>query len=372
MKIISKIVTKPTSKSSEPPPRPAVPAVAPNRASIPPPRPSQSPNVVRANNGNNEQPSVADYNEAMPDVTQKSEIDLLNLSSSRGSNSVANKNLPSEPSFDLLGGFESAEARGNNTMPDLLSDSQTKAPQGLDDIFGAFNQPPANAPPSNPNLPDLGNIGLNFNAFASNASANQNQNPDFDPFGNESFGNNAELLQPTSKETSPSQPKQPNLPTAQANKDPFADIGNLASGLNLQWNAGNANTNSNKTTPVISPSHQFGAFPSSASVSPHAPSTPVSNRTPSDSASQLKPDYSRSHFEQKTKQNGAQNTASPSVSASASATGDIFADILGQQGYSFAAKAQAGPRSINEMRKEELVKDMDPDKLKIMEWVSNN
>jgi hypothetical protein len=41
------------------------------------------------------------------------------------------------------------------------------------------------------------------------------------------------------------------------------------------------------------------------------------------------------------------------------------ADLLGQ-GFDFTAKKeQSGPRTINAMRKEELAKDMDPDKLKV-------
>lgn len=51
-------------------------------------------------------------------------------------------------------------------------------------------------------------------------------------------------------------------------------------------------------------------------------------------------------------------------------SGDIFGDLLGQQGYKFGSKLNQGPRSINEMRKEDIIKDMDPDKVKIMEWVS--
>lgn len=48
---------------------------------------------------------------------------------------------------------------------------------------------------------------------------------------------------------------------------------------------------------------------------------------------------------------------------------DVFGDLLGSQGYQFSAKRDNQPRTINEMRKGEIAKDMDPDKLKIMEWV---
>lgn len=51
--------------------------------------------------------------------------------------------------------------------------------------------------------------------------------------------------------------------------------------------------------------------------------------------------------------------------------GDIFDDLLGSQGYQFP-KRETGPRTINEMRKEELAKDMDPDKLKVSQNKDNN
>lgn len=290
---------------------------------------------------------------AMPDITQSAEVDLLNLASSARNNSNSNHVPIKAPSFDLLGSFETAEAQGNNAMPDLLSDSKMKPP-GLNDIFASFSKPAA--PNINVNLPDL-----------SNTTAPRN-NLNYDPFGiDASFVSNVQLLQPTSNETSPSQPQQPTS-TTPANKDPFADLGNLASGLNLDWGSQQqSNTATAKTTPVISPqstqfsspTHQLGGFTSAQpSVSPmHQAKSPTENQT--------KPDYNRSHFEAKPKQ----NDTTTSAGCAGSAGTDIFADILGQQGYNFATKPQGGPRSINEMRKEELVKDMDPDKLRIMEWV---
>lgn len=49
---------------------------------------------------------------------------------------------------------------------------------------------------------------------------------------------------------------------------------------------------------------------------------------------------------------------------------DVFGDLLGSQGYTFTAKKDNTPRTINAMRKEELAVYMDPEKLKVMEWVS--
>ncbi|KOB74354.1 Uncharacterized protein OBRU01_07417 [Operophtera brumata] len=51
--------------------------------------------------------------------------------------------------------------------------------------------------------------------------------------------------------------------------------------------------------------------------------------------------------------------------------GDVFGDLLGSQGYQFASKRETGPRTMNAMRKEEMVKEMDPEKLKILDWKDN-
>lgn len=326
--------------------------------------------------------------ERMPDVTQQPEIDLLNLSqntSARNVNVVQQK----EPSFDLLGSFETAEAHGNNAMPDLLSDSQTKSP-GLDEIFGSFSRS-ATSSSTDPNssvMPDLNNIQIDeFNAFGGNNendNVQRNQNQQFDPFRNESFANNSDVLQPTSRESSPQSQQPPSFPVnVNNNRDPFAGIANLASGLNLNWNAQqSAQTRlttgvSPNTTQFPSPTHQMGNFKSST-TSPLAPSTPMHQAKSPVNGQPPRPDYSRSHFDVKTKQNGTAAAAAATAAAgncasgpgsTAAGGGDIFADILGQQGYSFASKPNQGPRSINEMRKGELVRDMDPDKLKIMEWV---
>lgn len=45
-----------------------------------------------------------------------------------------------------------------------------------------------------------------------------------------------------------------------------------------------------------------------------------------------------------------------------------FDDLLSGQGFS-GTKDKKGPRTIAEMRKEELAKEMDPEKIKILDWI---
>lgn len=44
---------------------------------------------------------------------------------------------------------------------------------------------------------------------------------------------------------------------------------------------------------------------------------------------------------------------------------DVFEDLLGSQGFSFSSGKDSGPRTMAEMKKVELAKNMDPEKLKV-------
>lgn len=51
--------------------------------------------------------------------------------------------------------------------------------------------------------------------------------------------------------------------------------------------------------------------------------------------------------------------------------GDMFGDLLGTQGFEFTAKKDSGPKTLSAMRKEELAKDMDPDKMKVINIINH-
>ena len=80
-------VSKPTTKSACPPPRP----------SNPPPRPVAPPSPL---------PPRLEHDFDSDQDKKADNIDLLNISQPKPE-TIA-KNLPKEPSFDLLGGFESS------------------------------------------------------------------------------------------------------------------------------------------------------------------------------------------------------------------------------------------------------------------------
>uniref|UniRef100_A0A1L8DMS9 Cyclin-G-associated kinase n=1 Tax=Nyssomyia neivai TaxID=330878 RepID=A0A1L8DMS9_9DIPT len=249
-------------------------------------------------------------NEPVADTILKG-VDLLNMTKSEPDEEIAPK-LGNEKSFDLLGSFDGgdpAEQHANGVKSaNLLGDIHA------DNVFGKAEST---------NLNDL-----NFDMFAQKAQSSK-----FDPFAG-NYMEAADLLQPQNFDTKPTDaPQQP--------VDPFSNLG----GLNANWGQPKMPTSS--PTQFSSPTHG-GTVPQKVS-----PSQSTTQRSPVEA----KADYSRTHF------------AEPAPNATTKGpAGDIFADILGSQGYTFGSKNSQGPRSINEMRKEEITKDMDPDKLKIMEW----
>uniref|UniRef100_A0A6B2E633 Cyclin-G-associated kinase n=1 Tax=Phlebotomus kandelakii TaxID=1109342 RepID=A0A6B2E633_9DIPT len=331
------------------PPRPAPPVPV---SAQPPPRPPP----VSAQIPDEESDDSIELEEA-PQGAALRDVDLLNLAKGeRRESAEESQTIRQEASFDLLGSFDSHDAEAelfgkagqatngtSNPIPDLLGNTQNipSNPNGLDDLFGSMkttsqtSQMPA----------DLNGLNLNFNANFPQGASPSNGGETFDPFAG-NFTAPTVPLQPNNSAPSVAKEAPPQKP------DPFSDLGNLASGLNVNWAGGKTSaTPSPRSTQFSSPTHQFAATPSPRASTPSHQAA----KSPGDQ----KPDYSRSHF--------AEPNAGGQKGKNAG-SGDIFADILGSQGYSFGSKNSQGPRSINEMRKEEIVRDMDPDKLKIMEW----
>lgn len=274
----------------------------------PPPRPAPP---VKSN------PIVesVDISETVSEVTT-TEFDFLRLNST--DESVAppppsTSQVPKikEPSFDLLGGFET---NFQDPYPDLIGSAlnkpvetlhASKSAGDLDDIFSSFSQ--TSAPTIVPNK--------SSNDLNSNAATTTPQNP------------------------------------SKISSDPFAA---LASSINSDLNSKSHQQNNQK---FMGQQNLFTS--SSTSNIPKSNSSTPSHQMKSPNEPQ-RPDYSRSHFQEQSQQSQQQNKNKPA---------DIFGDILGSQGYSFG-KSNQGPRSINEMRKVELAQTMDPEKLKVQDWVS--
>ncbi|KAM9324099.1 auxilin [Gastrophryne carolinensis] len=154
--------------------------------------------------------------------------------------------------------------------------------------------------------------------------------------------------------------------------DPFADLGNL--GANL---TGGSSFSSKPTTPTgcgggfppmgspQKPSPQHGWQPNAGYSWQSHSKPPQQNAT--HSSPQNRPNYNISFSTASGGHNDrGKHPAGPDTKQKA--TADNFEDLLSSQGFN-AHKDKKGPRTIAEMRKEEMSKEMDPEKLKLLDWI---
>ncbi|KAG1941038.1 putative tyrosine-protein phosphatase auxilin isoform c [Pimephales promelas] len=191
-------------------------------------------------------------------------------------------------------------------------------------------------------------------------------------------------------------------PTHQAKPntlDPFADLGNLGASLG----GGGSGFSSKPTTPTGT----GGAFPPMGSPQRPAPSpqhtasggwhpstgfpswqpgggaqwqppaqgaqhqTPPKAPGPSmpHTSPQNRPNYNVSFSSMGGASPGATGPkAQPNMGTRPKVSAANFDDLLSGQGFA-GSKDKKGPKTIAEMRKEEMAKEMDPERLKILEWI---
>ncbi|XP_034149771.1 putative tyrosine-protein phosphatase auxilin isoform X4 [Esox lucius] len=214
------------------------------------------------------------------------------------------------------------------------------------------------------------------------------------PGGGFGMGSKSASTSPTgSVHSTPTHQVKPNT------LDPFADIGNLGGSLGGGPCFSSKPTTPTGTTPAFppmgspsrpppSPQHGGGwqantGFPSwqpggsggQAGWQPQAQGGPAPQPKPS-------PSHSIPHTSPSNRPNynvsfsamgggAAPNAAGkpqPNMGSKPKVATANFDDLLSGQGFA-GAKKKEGPRTIAEMRKEEMAKEMDPEKLKILDWI---
>ncbi|KAH9632192.1 hypothetical protein HF086_015224 [Spodoptera exigua] len=300
-------------RDPEPPTRPS----RPSRPAPPSPVPPQRPPPPSG------QPQV-------DPIPSDNTIDFLNLNSGAPppQETKPEKKLKSDDSFDFFGMMEKQTDDG---FGDFLSGNKGEAAQQFptESIFGDLP-----APPVTEQSEVKGNV-------------NSSDPLNFDPFGlNDPLPKIETLLTPLIKDEGrpqsvPLERAQPT--TAGQRKDPFAELGVLGSTL---------------PAPGAAPAPAPASLSAAASRGPTPRASPAHTPAHQPHTPAHQPDYNRAHFEPaKTPADDKQRKPM-----------DVFGDLLGSQGYDFASKRDTGPKTMNAMRKEEMVKDMDPEKLKIHEW----
>ncbi|XP_070000892.1 cyclin-G-associated kinase isoform X1 [Penaeus vannamei] len=334
------------------------------------------------------------------DVSQAAKnMNLLDIADTSG--------MKKDPSnFDLLSGFggsgnESNASHVNSTKTDnaqenLFDPFGTSGSGTADqDLFGQFSGPTQPQQPANPfggfSGPGMGGMGANPMASASSPIMSSGS----PMMGPRMMGGATSPVNPMAggfaRPPAPPQ-QQPSKPS-----DPFADLGNLA-GMG-GWGGSKPTTPMGGTpiggtplggsTPVMgSPQHrpqmaggwqgqtpgmmgsqmggwQQGPRPQQTQQMPQQmPQQPAAAKTPAGTPhhqmkSPSQPNYGRANFDGASKNAGA---SKGKVGA------DTFEDLLGSQGFTFSSGKDSGPKTMAQMKKVELAKTMDPEKLKVMEW----
>ncbi|XP_011499712.1 PREDICTED: cyclin-G-associated kinase [Ceratosolen solmsi marchali] len=280
------------------------------------------------------------------------EADLLNLG--MPSSECAEEKPSLSPSLDI---FASSPSHSESDVgnADLLGG------------FGPFTQaapPPPSTTPTVNEIPasdllfgqtsdtqdDMGDLLFGQGGQTAPRSTSVAENMMFDPFGtnvkNNLLGNwsqtNKTAKTPTGDEGFPRNASVPNF--AAQKQDPFANFaGVMGAGLTSSWNG----TPKECNTPQSS-SPATGSTPVHTSPRLNKPITPLNEAAPS--TTQIGQD---------------------SCNNKTAKSGDAFEDLLGSQGYNFFSSRKAekdSPKTINQMRKVEAAKTMDPDTLKVTEW----
>uniref|UniRef100_A0A8C9YTM6 Auxilin n=1 Tax=Sander lucioperca TaxID=283035 RepID=A0A8C9YTM6_SANLU len=159
------------------------------------------------------------------------------------------------------------------------------------------------------------------------------------------MGSRSATTSPTgSVHSTPTHQTQPNT------LDPFADLGNLGGSLGA-----GSGFSSKPTTPTGTPGVGGGGGCPSHTPMPHT-------------SPQNRPNYNVSFSAMGGGSPSAGGKVQAAMGSKPKAFHANFDDLLSGQGFA-GAKEKKGPRTIAEMRKEEMAKEMDPEKIKILDWI---
>ncbi|XP_018584227.2 cyclin-G-associated kinase isoform X2 [Scleropages formosus] len=253
---------------------------------------------------------------------------------------------------DLFGDLMRAEGAG----PSLLSSNPTPPPSSSSDFFNlnklAGDPPKMTTSASQPDL--LGG----WESWASGGAASSSSS---------SSTSNA------ASKPSFTAPGVSSLSTTKSQSfDPFADLGNL--GPTLPAKSGSTSTafsgpgfNSKAASSAIGGATWKSARPGTVPGKPWAqPSAPPKPQPSKPAAQPAKPNYNLNFSVIGGREE--RGIRGPGFGPKPKVKEDDFEDLLSNQGFA-SRPDKKGPKTIAEMRKQELSKEMDPQKMQILEWI---
>ncbi|CAN8003727.1 unnamed protein product [Ixodes hexagonus] len=181
----------------------------------------------------------------------------------------------------------------------------------------------------------------------------------------------------------------PNLEALGRKNDPFADLGNLTGGSSGAGVASKTGATPSFPTwsqkqqqPANSPQHtgsgtQVGSGngkwrppAATTATAPTSAATPPPPPKPNYSAAAATAQAATSVFQDKANGVCGHSVAAGAAPQKTKLTEDTFEDLLGTQGFSGFGKRDTGPKTMAELRREELAREMDPVKLMILDWTT--
>ncbi|XP_059963434.1 cyclin-G-associated kinase isoform X3 [Mesoplodon densirostris] len=159
----------------------------------------------------------------------------------------------------------------------------------------------------------------------------------------------------------PAPPGPPASQTKSQSQDPFADLGDLSSGLQGSPAAPTPGGFVPKTVP---PPKASGSWQMSRPPAQGTPWPPQAKPTPIASV-QPRPNYSSSFSVIGSREE--RGVRAPGFGPKPRVSENDFEDLLSNQGFSSRADRK-GPRTIAEMRRQDQARDSDPLKLKLLDW----
>ncbi|XP_068399725.1 cyclin-G-associated kinase isoform X1 [Eschrichtius robustus] len=159
----------------------------------------------------------------------------------------------------------------------------------------------------------------------------------------------------------PAPPGPPASQTKSQSQDPFADLGDLSSGLQGSPAAPAPGGFGPKTVP---PPKASGSWQMSRPPAQGTPWPPQAKPTPRASV-QPRPNYTSSFSVIGSREE--RGVRAPGFGPKPRVSENDFEDLLSNQGFSSRADRK-GPRTIAEMRRQDQARDSDPLKLKLLDW----
>ncbi|XP_067886565.1 cyclin-G-associated kinase isoform X2 [Heterodontus francisci] len=263
---------------------------------------------------------------------------------------------PDQTEPDLFGQFFSPNA------PAFSSTNDMPHPSSSSDFFNIGNAPPeVSKVSSSASQPDLIS---DWDTWPSSSSTVPQQD------NKAAFGATAQSSTFSSTSGAASGPSSgtPFSHSKSQSFDPFADIGNLGSSLpgslSGGFTAGGTFTQKQAQPAMGSGSWQAGRTPGSNTATRQQAQQPKPHQPKP--AAQTKPNYSLNFSVIGRREE--RGIRGPGFGPKPKVSANDFKDLLSEQGFSSTVDRKE-PKTIAELRREELTKEMDPLKLKIFDWI---